>query len=45
MTSIASDTVKNLYYANVIFELHQTKDKMMLLEKNIIKILSHLKRE
>ncbi len=36
MTSNASETVKNLYYANVIFELHQTKDKISLFEKNII---------
>ncbi len=33
MTTISSQTIVELYYANVVFELHQTTNKLSLFKK------------
>lgn len=45
MTTIGYDTIKNLYYANIIFELHQVKDKILLFEKKYGKDFNLFEKE
>ncbi len=44
MTTISSETIKNLYYTNVIFELHQASEKILLFEKKYNKDFSSFEK-